>query len=120
MHSTCRHWANSARNRSDHEAAKEWEAIARLADADNDTHHRDPYQIAERWLQLVRPLREAARSSNRRRRYSRLSDIDASLKINPLSLRDVEESLAGLQALEPFDQRVSACILGVPEDEATN
>jgi hypothetical protein len=120
MHTSCRHWASSARNDSDHESAEEWETIARLAAPDNDPQRRDPYQVAERWLQLVRPLREAARSSNRRTRYSKLSDIDATLRSKPLPLRDVEAALTDLQALEPFDQRVSACILGVPEKDATD
>jgi Helicase conserved C-terminal domain/SNF2-related domain/PLD-like domain len=120
MHSTCRHWASSARSGSDHEAAERWEAIARLAKPDDDSHGRDPYQVAEHWLQLVRPLRDAARSSNGRSRYSRLTDIDATLKGKPLPVHDVEAALGNLQALEPFDQRVSACILGVPETDTTD
>lgn len=74
----------------------------------------DLHQVGERWLQVLQPLREAARRSRRRNRYSRPGDIDAALRSAPMTLDAVEGHLRGLQRLEPFEQRISACILGVP------
>jgi hypothetical protein len=114
MHATCRAWAQAARSAGDEELAYRWEAVARLAVTGDDEILVDLYQVGERWLQVVQPLREAARRKGRRNRYSRLSDIDAALRSSPIALDTVEGNLRGLQRLEPFDQRVSSCILGVP------
>jgi len=114
MHSTCRSWAQAARSAGDGELAERWEVVARLAVPGEGEVLVDLHQVGERWLQVVQPLREVARRSRRRNRYSRLSDIDPALRSEPIALDAVEAHLRGLQRLEPFDQRVSACIIGVP------
>ena len=117
MHTNCRRWAHAARIANDYNQADRWEAIARLAAPGDDDNRVDLYQVAERWLQLVHHLREPARKLRRHSRYSKISDIDPLLQSDPLRLSDVEARLDQLQGLEPFDQRVSACILGVPSLE---
>jgi hypothetical protein len=114
MHATCRSWAQSARSAGDADLAERWETVARLAVPGEGEVPVDLHQVGERWLQVVQPLREAARRGRRRNRYSRLSDIDAALRSAPMPLEAVESQLQGLHRLEPFDQRVSSCILGVP------
>lgn len=114
MHATCRTWAETARSAGDAELAERWETVARLAVPGEGELLVDLHQVGERWLQVVQPLREVARRSRRRNRYSRLSDIDAALRSAPMTLDAVEGQLRGLQRLAPFDQRVSSCILGVP------
>ena len=118
MHSTCRAWAQQARHGPGEEADR-WESLARLArPADDAEVTVDPHQVAERWLQLIQPAREQHRRTSRRNRYSRISDINQLLLERPLSIKGVEDRLQALRPLEPFDQRVSACILGVPETPA--
>jgi len=117
MHTNCRQWAQAARVVHDYDQADRWEAIARLADSGDADNRVDLYQVAERWLQLVHHFREPARKLRRHARYSKISDIDPLLQAHPLQLSDVEARLDQLQGLEPFDQRVSACILGVPSQE---
>lgn len=114
MHGTCRSWAHAARSAGDPDLADRWEAVARLAVPGEGEVLVDLHQVGERWLQVVQPLREVVRRSRRRNRYSRLADIDPALRSEPFPLDAVEAHLGGLQRLEPFDQRVSACIIGVP------
>ena len=76
----------------------------------------DLHQLAESWLTLVQPLRIEARATRRRSsRYALLKDIDPLLKARPLELSVVEKRLASLTVVEPIEERVTACILGVPE-----
>lgn len=55
-------------------------------------------------------------SKNRHRRYVTLSDIDPALQVAPLPVNDVERALSELSLIEPYNRRVSACILGVPSE----
>jgi hypothetical protein len=115
MHTACRRWARDARGNADLELADRWETLARLADPRDSENAFDFHQVAERWLHLIQPLREQARrTKHRRSRYSKIKDIDPLLRSQPLDARDVEASLRDIHQLEPFDQRVTACILGVP------
>ena len=76
----------------------------------------DPHQLAESWLELVQPLRAEARAIRRRSyRYALLKDIEPLLRSRPLDLSAVERRLAALTVVEPIEERVTACILGVPE-----
>ena len=120
MHATARQWARAARSKGDFDEADRWEAIARLAQPEDDESFADFHQVGERWLRLVHPLREQARRERRHARYSKISDIDPLLRREPLPLPAVEASLGDLHALEPFDQRVSACILGVPSSSSSD
>lgn len=72
------------------------------------------------WLELVQPLRVEARATRRRAaRYSLLKDIDPLLRARPLELSVVEKRLGALTVVEPIEERVSACILGVPDSPST-
>ena len=62
-----------------------------------------------------------ARATRRRSsRYALLKDIDPLLKARPLELSVVEKRLASLSVVEPIEERVTACILGVPEQESSS
>lgn len=113
MDTTCRLWAEFARRQGDHDTAERWEALARIANPGAGDVLIDPHQVGERWQQLTRPLREQPGRRPRKSRYSRITDIDPQLREQPFQLTDVEAHLAELEHLEPFDQRVTACILGV-------
>lgn len=116
MRLCCRAWAKASRSAGDHESADRWDALARLTDTE-DTGERvpDQYAVAEAWWALTRDVREEHRRQPRTRRFTTLSDIDGQLRTTPLSLEAVEVAVAEVRLNEPFEQRVSACILGVPE-----
>jgi hypothetical protein len=48
-----------------------------------------------------------------------LKDIEPLLRAYPLDLPAVEKRLGTLSVVDPIDERVSACILGVPEEART-
>ena len=109
------HWAGASRDSLDVETAQRWEALNRLTHATNDDVQFDLYLVAERWLSLVKPALEAARHQRRRGRYLRLRHIEAQLRDAPLHLKEVERAFAGLPTTVPLANRVTACILGVPQ-----
>lgn len=107
-------WSRAAFAAGDYDDADRWNQLRRLAAPDPDDLRADPHDTAERWLALVRPLLDHSRAQ-RKRRYTRLRDIDSTLRSHPLVLADVEAAFGGIEAAEPFSHRISACILGVPE-----
>lgn len=110
----CDSWAETAERTGGYDTAERWRAVARLVEETGPGEPSvDRHQVASAWWQLTRPYREALRQQTRRR-YTTLSDIDRTLRANPLSVEEVERVLSELLLLEPFDRRVSACILGVP------
>jgi hypothetical protein len=115
MQAMCRRWEHAANAASSYDMAKRWSVLAGLAVPDEEGVCADPYQIATAWLRLVQPIRLDVRSRRRRRRYSRLADINKVLQAAPLPVSEVEQAMVGLQLMEPLDRRVSACILSVPD-----
>jgi hypothetical protein len=109
-----KHWAEGSRQSLDVETAQRWDALNRLTQATNDVQF-DLYLLAERWLSLVQPTLDAARHRRRRGRYLRLRHIETHLRGTPLQLDQVEAAFAGLPTTVPLANRVTACILGVPE-----
>ena len=107
------HWAQHA---EDVETAQRWRRIRRVADVSSDPDDvvSDHYVVAQRWIELVTPLIEEHRATHRSRRYTLLRDITPRLLANPIELSEVEHALSRLEAAAPIDQRISACILGVP------
>lgn len=108
-------WARAARFSSDEgDVADRWDAIARVAEGEADEGTVDLHQAAAAWLEAVRPRREAYRLSHRHKRYVTLSDLDGGLAADPVPLAQMEGALSGLPVIPALDQRISACILGVP------
>ena len=114
MRDLCATWSLGASRDHDYDAAERWGRIGRLIHPGADDTAVDLRHVAEIWLQLVQPLQEQARTERRRTRYARIRDIDPQLKRNPLRLDVVESKMSRLHAVKPTDQRVTACILGVP------
>jgi hypothetical protein len=105
-------WAKGASGAKDEIRATEWREVGRLAS--REEQHVDPYQVAERWLGLIAPTLDRFRSNNRRARYIVLRDIEPDLIHEPFSFEDVAHAFEHMPIATPLDQRVSACILGVP------
>jgi len=95
-------------------SAVRWRALRRLAIDDESVERPDDYLVAQAWLDLVAPALEAERAARRLARYVLLRYADARLRATALALGDVEEAMSRLPIAAPLDQRISACILGVP------
>jgi hypothetical protein len=117
MNQVTEHWASNAARRGDHETSERWKKVRALA-APSDETHPDPYLMAERWLELVQPLLNEARSRRKGSRYLRLKHITPKLKAEPLDIELVEAMFTGLPLGAPLTKRVTACILGVPDTAA--
>jgi hypothetical protein len=118
MQRTCRHWAAAARSGGDFDLGERWEELARIARVDTadapDLPSVDLVQVAEAWLHLVQPLRDEFRATNRRRRYTTLSDLDVPLRALTFPVERMEALLSDLEYVESVERRIAACILGVP------
>ncbi len=112
-------WARDAQLRSDETTAAELRRIARLAQ-NADEPIVDPFLVAERWLTLVGPILDARRAERHSKRYVLLRDIDTHLRSDALPHDKVVDAFSGLPQAKPLADRVTACILGVPERAAAD
>jgi hypothetical protein len=113
MHVVLSAWAAHARQRSDEEEALRWDMLATLAS--DEVPKVDPYLVAERWLALIGPVLAEHRRETPYARYLLLRDVTPRLRRQPMAYVDVEREFTGMPAAVPLDERVSACILGVPD-----
>ena len=108
-------WAEQSLRDGKSEAAEQWRRLHRATrPAQDDDEALDPYQVGEVWWDLVRPLFADIPRTRRRRRYTRLRDLDPLLRVRPLDLAAVQTAMRRVSIVEPVDKRVSAVILGVP------
>lgn len=117
MKRVTRSWGDQALNSGDHAAAEQWWQVSRTARPRGDVEDRlDPYLVGEAWWDLVRPLfAEIPPRRRRRRRYTRLRDLNGVLGTRPLELRAVQDALRRVPVVQPVDRRVNAAIIGVPQ-----
>jgi hypothetical protein len=108
-------WAEQALRDGKSETAEQWRRLHRATrPGPDDDEALDPYQVGEVWWDLVRPLFADIPRTRRRRRYTRLRDLDPLLRARPLDLASVQTAMRRVSVVEPVDKRVSAVILGVP------
>jgi hypothetical protein len=109
-------WGEQAWRRNEYEVAAQWGRLARIARLQSDDEDRlDPYLVGEVWWDLVRPHFAHIRQTRRRRRYTRLRDLDPLLLQQPFDLSMLHDRLRRVSVIEPVDKRVNAAIIGVPE-----
>jgi hypothetical protein len=109
-------WSSTARAAANWETADRWAALLSMCESEDDVHSRpDPHLVAEGWLKLVTPMLDVHRARRRRLPYTLLRDITPALRRTPMSIDVVEAQFASMSPAAPFAERVSACILGVPE-----
>jgi len=73
-------------------------------------------RLAEHWLDLIRPLWFSKLADRRkRRRPLLLKDLRQDLLKKPLDLEVVEARFANIPTVDPLDERIAACIIGVPQ-----
>lgn len=112
---TCAGWADGARRAGREDDATRWLALRSLVEHSGDAASVDSYALAERWLELVAPVLDAHRSRRRRQRYVLLRDIDDALLEDPFEIEVVEAAFSDLAVVPSLAERVSACIIGVPD-----
>jgi hypothetical protein len=116
MTEVLRAWTVERRRSGDELSAQALTDLARLARPAGADTAVDPYLVAERWITLVSPALEDYRRTHRHRPYILISDLTPSLVANPLPQASVHEAFDDLPLLTPLAERVTACILGVPDD----
>jgi superfamily II DNA or RNA helicase len=115
MATVTRSWASASQRGGQENDATRWNNLATAALPSPDETGPDPFAVAERWLELITPKLDEHRSTLRGRRYVLLDDITPALKVNPLDLDSTEDHFSRLPVAPPLADRVTACILGVPE-----
>lgn len=108
-------WAARSRKDHDEETGMLWANLATLASPRNT--EVDPYLVAERWLEFVSPYLAQHREQARRRRYVLLRDVTDRLQHETPDFATFSDRFTELAAAAPLDERVTACILGVPDAE---
>jgi hypothetical protein len=123
LHEVAGAWAISAGRAGDEPTAAMWRTLAALTardpagDGGEPGDEIDPYALAQRWIDLVRPRLDARRQRSRRR-YQLLSDITADLVDDPVAPDEVRRALADLPMRPPLTDRITAAIVGVPGPDA--
>lgn len=108
-------WATRCQREGHELDATRWDALARIARPATAEAQADPFAVAERWLELISPVLELHRAEARRARYVLINDVTVRLKADPMGIGEVEAMFSGLETAAPLAERVSACILGVPD-----
>jgi hypothetical protein len=92
-----------------------WSAIERTAHPHREGVNPDHFAVAERWLELIAPALEQHRTEMRKPRYVLIRDVTRRLRARPFDLDATEVVFSDLPLATPLEERVSACILGVPD-----
>ena len=115
MRDVLHQYSKQAQKHGDLEIAARWDALAKAAEPIADGTRPDLETVAENWLDLIRPLWFSKLSDRRgRRRPLLLRDLRADLLKSPFALSDVEARFADVPVVDSMDERIAACILGVP------
>ncbi|MCS3904105.1 superfamily II DNA or RNA helicase [Methylohalomonas lacus] len=89
--------------------------LIRWLDSQNPEQMPDWEAMAERWLDLIRPVWYSALQKRRRKRPLRLSDLRSRLlNEDRIELADIRRTFSRIPRLPPVEERIAACILGVP------
>jgi hypothetical protein len=80
--------------------------LRRIAPPGPDDDRLDLYLVGEAWWDLVRPLFANVRRARRRRRYTRLRDLDTLLQAQLLDLTTVQDRLRPVPAIVSAANRV--------------
>jgi hypothetical protein len=70
--------------------------------------------VAERWLDVIRPVWYKHLTQRRRSRPLRLRDIRSDLIHNPIGTEKLDEAFNINFGMPPIDERIVAAMIGVP------
>ncbi len=77
----------------------------------------DLYEMAQAWIECIEPRLRERKANQRRRQPVRLKDLTQELKQDELSTEHLRRVADHTELIRPFDQRVAAWIMGVPQRE---
>ncbi len=110
------HWSEQAASSYSFESADAWKRIALALRGPvgivDGTETPDFAELARLWIRLVQPRIDGF-VSRKRKKYVVLSDIEESLRTEPLSLDEIELALEGIELCAPLASRVKVAIVGV-------
>jgi hypothetical protein len=96
------------------EAFAFYDRLLNLLERPNPDRPPDWNDMAERWLDLIRPVWYRRLADRRRVRPLLLQDLRVTLtRTDPLPFHQVREAFNDVRAGIPLDERVAACIIGV-------
>jgi len=114
MFEITRLYALKAQKAGDARLAAQWDALA-AATKVRDGRRPDLETVAEYWLDLVRPLWfEKLKDRKKRRRPLLLKDLRSDLIKRPFAIGELEDKFRDVPYVDALDERIAACILGVP------
>ncbi|PSM48494.1 hypothetical protein C7Y66_14380 [Chroococcidiopsis sp. CCALA 051] len=91
----------------------EFSASSQVSDL-KETVAVDLNAVAERWLDVIRPVWYKHLTHRRRNRPLRLRDIRTDLIQNPIATEKLDEAFNANFGIPPVDERIVAAIIGVP------
>ena len=109
------HYRSQCEAQGQHEDAEQLRSILAAMENNDPTLWLNWDLIAERWLDLIRPAWYAALTGRRKQaRPLLLKDVRTDLmRGNQLALSDVFRAFVPVPTLQPLDERLAACILGI-------
>ncbi len=103
-----------AKKAGNFEMAARWQALTSATQV-GEGRRPDLESVAENWLDLIRPLWfEKLRERRKRRRPLLLKDLRQDLVKKPFTIDEVERRFQEVPVVDSLDQRIAACIVGVP------
>ncbi|NNN12477.1 MAG: SWF/SNF helicase family protein, partial [Acidimicrobiaceae bacterium] len=110
------HWAMQASRSGAFDSADSWKRIhlalkGPISESEGEVIP-DFAELARCWIRLVQP-RIDGHVARKRKKYVVLSDIEESLRNDPLPLAEVESVLEGLEMCAPLASRIKVAIVGV-------
>jgi superfamily II DNA or RNA helicase len=110
-------YLKTAKKQNDQHLAARWESILNACKIDKENIKPDLDAVAENWLNLIRPTWFKKLGDKRKRRRPLLiKDIRRNLIESPFSIEQVEEAFVSIPTIPPLDERIAACIIGVPKE----
>lgn len=96
------------------EEAEQIKRLIELLDAPSSDECPDWAQLADCWLDLVRPVwSDHLKSRGRKAGVTRLKDIQKNLQGEPILAAKILDQVTGIDMRRHWDERIVACILGV-------
>jgi hypothetical protein len=90
-------------------------ALLDLLEVVEDRDNRfDQYQFTQKWLEMIKPYFIYKQEESPQKNVVRIHQLNEYLIDNPLSLAQLEKLLESVVVLQPVEERIASCIIGVP------
>ena len=114
MHEMLKRWSLQKGWLQSSEQADQIKQLMDLQDSPSSENSPDWAQLADCWLDLVRPVwSEHLKHRGRKAGVTRLKDIQRGLLAKPILASKIVDQVSGIDLRRNWDERIVACILGV-------